>query len=102
MGILYYGNTLFLVMILAKSIAILLINQKIQSVDTIVETKITDLEIRITHQEAAIEEMNGVLLKQHQLIESLRAELVMLQRQLRDMGTGNDADVSQEPPPPHY
>jgi len=46
--------------------------------------------------------MNGVLLKQHQLIESLKAELTMLQRQLRDMGAGNGADVSQEPPPPHY
>lgn len=68
----------------------------------IVETKITDLEIRLTHQEAAIEEMNGVLLKQHQLIESLRAELSTLQRQLRDLGTGNVGDVSQEPPPPHY
>jgi len=67
-----------------------------------VEEKITDLEIRLTHQEAAIEEMNGVLLKQHQLIESLKAELTMLQRQLRDMGAGNGADVSQEPPPPHY
>ncbi len=66
------------------------------------ETKITDLEIRLTHQEAAIEEMNGVLLKQHQLIESLRAELALLQRQLRDMGSGNVADISQEPPPPHY
>ncbi len=66
------------------------------------ETKITDLEIRLTHQEAAIEEMNGVLLKQHQLIESLRAELALLQRQLRDIGSSNVADVSQEPPPPHY
>ena len=66
------------------------------------EEKITDLEIRLTHQEAAIEEMNGVLLKQHQLIESLRAELATLQRQLIDMGTSNVGDVSQEPPPPHY
>ena len=66
------------------------------------ETKITDLEIRLTHQEAAIEEMNAVLLKQHQLIESLRAELALLQRQLRDIGSSNVADVSQEPPPPHY
>ena len=80
----------------------LLINQGIQPVDITVETKITDLEIRLTHQEAAIEEMNGVLLKQHRLIESLRAELDILQRQLRDMSTSNVGDVSQEPPPPHY
>jgi len=67
-----------------------------------VETKITDLEIRITHQEAAIEEMNAVLLKQHQLIESLKSELALLQRQLRDIGSSNVVDASQEPPPPHY
>ena len=84
------------------SLAILLINRGIQSVETTLEIKITDLEIRLTHQEAAIEEMNGVLLKQHQLIESLRAELVMLQRQLRGMGSSDGVDVSQEPPPPHY
>jgi SlyX protein len=67
-----------------------------------VKEKITDLEIRLTHQEAAIEEMNGVLLKQHQLIESLKAELALLQRELRDIGTSNVGDISQEPPPPHY
>lgn len=66
------------------------------------ETKITDLEIRLTHQEAAIEEMNAVLLQQHQLIESLKSELALLQRQLRDMGSSNVVDASQEPPPPHY
>lgn len=66
------------------------------------ETKITDLEIRLTHQEAAIEEMNAVLLQQHQLIESLKAEVALLQRQLRDMGSSNVVDASQEPPPPHY
>ena len=66
------------------------------------EEKITNLEIRFTHQEAAIEEMNVVLLKQHQLIESLRAELGLLQRQLKDIGSSNIVDASQEPPPPHY
>ena len=66
------------------------------------EEKITNLEIRLTHQEAAIEEMNAVLLKQYQLIESLRAELGLLQRQLKDLGSSNVVDASQEPPPPHY
>lgn len=66
------------------------------------ESKITDLEIRLTHQEAAIDEMNGVLLKQHSLIESLKADLATLQRQLRDMSSSNIADPSQEAPPPHY
>ena len=65
------------------------------------DSKITDLEIRITHQEAAIEEINDVLLKQHQLIEKLGNEVNMLQRQLMDIG-GNVVDASKETPPPHY
>lgn len=66
------------------------------------ENRITDLEIRITHQEAAMEEMNGVLLEQHKLIQKLRDELNHQQRQLRDMNSSNIADASDETPPPHY
>lgn len=66
------------------------------------ENRITDLEIRLTHQEAALEEMNGVLLEQHQLIQKLRDELAHLQHQLRSMNTSNIADAADETPPPHY
>lgn len=66
------------------------------------EDKITDLEIRLTHQEAAIEEMNAVLLKQHSQIESLLADMTLLRKQLRDMSASNVADQSQETLPPHY
>jgi SlyX protein len=66
------------------------------------ENRITDLEIRITHQEAAMDEMNSVLLEQHQLIQKLQAELLHLQRQLRGMNTSNIADAAEETPPPHY
>lgn len=66
------------------------------------ENRITDLEIRITHQEAAMEEMNDVLLSQHKLILDLRDELAHLKRQLRDMSAGNVASLADETPPPHY
>lgn len=66
------------------------------------DDKITDLEIRLTHQEAAIEEINTVLLKQHSQLESLIADIEILQKQLRDMSESNIADQSQETPPPHY
>ena len=38
----------------------------------------------------------------YNLIESLKADLATLQRQLRDMSSSNVADPSQEAPPPHY
>jgi SlyX protein len=65
------------------------------------ETRLTDLEIRLTHQEAALDEMNSVLLKQYKLIEELRGEMATLQRQLQDMGTGIIANPAEETPP-HY
>ena len=66
------------------------------------DTRLTDVEIRLTHQEAALEEMNQVLLKQYQLIETLRHDLKILQRQLREVRASNVADLSEETPPPHY
>lgn len=49
-----------------------------------------------------MDEMNSVLLEQHQLIQKLQAELLHLQRQLRGMNTSNIADAAEETPPPHY
>ena len=66
------------------------------------ETRLTDLEIRFTHQEAALEEMNNVLLKQHSLIEKLRGEMAALQRQLREASDDTIANPAEETPPPHY
>jgi len=66
------------------------------------EDKITDIEIRIAHQEAAIDEINSTILKQHNQIESLIADLSMLRKQLRDISEDNIADQSNETPPPHY
>lgn len=66
------------------------------------ESRLTDLEIRLTHQEAALEEMSTVLLKQQSTLEALRGDIAALQRQLRDITPSNIADISEETPPPHY
>lgn len=66
------------------------------------EDKITDLEIRLTHQEAAIEEMNGVLMAQHTLIGQLQGDISRLRRQLQDINLGSVSEQANEPPPPHY
>jgi SlyX protein len=67
-----------------------------------VESKITDLEIRLTHQEASLNEINLALHKQHNMLESLKEDIASLKKQIRDMNTGYIADPSQETPPPHY
>ena len=66
------------------------------------ENRITELEIRLTHQEAAAEEMNSVLLAQHSLIQKLQNDISVLQRQLRDINANNISDATNETPPPHY
>lgn len=66
------------------------------------ENRITDLEIRLTHQEAALEEMNTVLLAQHTLIGRLQDDIKRLRRQLQDVSSGDVMEPGHEPPPPHY
>jgi len=66
------------------------------------EDRITDLEIRLTHQEAALEEMNDVLLAQHTLIGKLQDDITRLRQQLQDNNTGGVTEQANEPPPPHY
>ena len=66
------------------------------------EERLTDLEIRLTHHEAAISEINEVLLKQQALLESMRNDLTTLQRQIREITPSQIATLSEESPPPHY
>lgn len=66
------------------------------------ENRITDLEIRLTHQEAALEEMNDVLLTQHTMIGKLQNDIARLRQQLQDNNTGSVTELANEPPPPHY
>lgn len=66
------------------------------------ESKLTDLEIRLTHHEAALDEINAVLLKQQGIMESLRGDINALHRQLREMTPSNIASPAEEGAPPHY
>lgn len=64
------------------------------------KNQITDLEIRITHQEASIDELTRTLLAQEQLIRKLQKEVDVMRSQLKEYS--NIAHASEETPPPHY
>lgn len=64
------------------------------------ENRITDLEIRLTHQESAIDEITRTLLQQEALIKKLQDELKNVRSQVNDVS--NIAHASEEQPPPHY
>ena len=66
------------------------------------EAKLTDLEIRITHQEASIDELTRTVLAQEAEIKQLREELVYLRELMRDLAPAAVRPESEETPPPHY
>jgi len=63
--------------------------------------QITDLEIRLTYQEATINELNDVVVRQQDQIDILISELTRLKQQM-DGGAEFVRPMSEETPPPHY
>lgn len=63
---------------------------------------ITDLEIRLTHHELGLQELNDAVLHQQKLIDNLTTEVEILKQQLRAQAQFNIAQLSEETPPPHY
>jgi SlyX protein len=64
---------------------------------------IEDLQIRLTHQELAIDELNSTVARQDQVITELTQQLVRIRAmvdELRPSPLGEDP--AAEPPPPHY
>lgn len=62
-----------------------------------------DLQIRLAHQELAIEALNEAVARQDLTLVQLREELAQVRallRELRPSPLGEDPD--REPPPPHY
>lgn len=68
------------------------------------ENRITDLEVRITHQESSIDELTRTILVQDKVIKQLKQDMEIIQNQMRELSSelSNIAHVSEETPPPHY
>ena len=66
------------------------------------ESRLIDLEIRLTHQEAALEELTDSVMQQQRLLESMTLELERLKGMLADLAPAAVAPASEETPPPHY
>jgi len=66
------------------------------------ESKLTDIEVRLAYQEASLEELTHTVVRQEQVIAELRAEVEALARQLRELASSNVASMDEETPPPHY
>ncbi len=63
--------------------------------------RIARLEIRLTEQDAVIEDLNAALTGQWAVIDRLTRQLARLQEQVEE-GAFRAAAGAPEPPPPHY
>ena len=66
------------------------------------EEKFIDLEIRLTHQEDHIQELDKVIYQQQQAIDLLKDQIKHLQGKLKNVSENNILPSSEETPPPHY
>ncbi|MEO5572996.1 MAG: SlyX family protein [Gammaproteobacteria bacterium] len=66
------------------------------------EARLIDLEIRITHQEATLQEFNDIIVAQQKLIDGLTRQIGVLQQHIAAQAQFNIATLSEETPPPHY
>lgn len=66
------------------------------------ESRFTDIEIRLSHQEAAIESLTQASLAQQQKLEDVLGQLQNIRILLQQMAPPETGSLEDEPPPPHY
>ena len=64
------------------------------------ESRLNELEIRVTEQDQTIADLNEVVLKQWRKIDVLERRLAKLTEEMEALGEAKPN--APEPPPPHY
>lgn len=66
------------------------------------EERLMDIEERLMHQEAAIEQLSLASHRQQNQIDRVLDELKQVRQLLRQLSQGEVGPSADEPPPPHY
>ena len=66
------------------------------------EKRIIDLEIKVSHQDVLIEELNQVVYRQQKSIDHLEATIAALVKRFQDVLTSGDDIRGPDEKPPHY
>jgi SlyX protein len=67
------------------------------------DKRITELEIRLTHNEHTLEILDHSVIEQHKLIDRLQLQVSILEKKLKAVAEASPvARESEETPPPHY
>ncbi|MCW8825727.1 MAG: SlyX family protein [Gammaproteobacteria bacterium] len=66
------------------------------------ESRVAELEFRLTHQEVTLEELTQTNLDQQRQIEELKVQIKYLKSLINQSGKSAVGHESDETPPPHY
>ena len=68
------------------------------------EHRIMELEIKTSHQENTIEQLNEIIFEQQKDIDKISRHLEQIQNKINNLQESNlhEAKELPEPPPPHY
>lgn len=66
------------------------------------DERLTDLEIRLAHLEAAIDELTQTVLRQQQALAATEEQLEFVKSLLGELSPAAVRPLSEETPPPHY
>lgn len=69
---------------------------------TMFSNRIEALESRHAFQDDLIDQLSSELAVHQTKIADLKDQLALVSGRLKDMGTGNMANIEDETPPPHY
>lgn len=64
--------------------------------------RVTDLEIRSAHQEAALDELTRQALRQQRQLNDLLDQVRLLTALLKELSPSAVGSLAEESPPPHY
>lgn len=65
------------------------------------KNRVVELEIKISHQEDTIEQLNQILIEQQNSMDMLLEQQKVLHQQITKLQDSNPKE-GIEPPPPHY
>ena len=66
------------------------------------DERVTELEIRLTHYEETLELLNQAIIDQRNEIDVLQIQIEHLNKKLKSAEGSIIADEKDETPPPHY
>lgn len=66
------------------------------------DSRLTEVEIFLMHQQNVIEQLNEVVMEQQRTIDTLLKEVQAIKDQLKALDPSINRLPSEEEPPPHY